>query len=67
MSRRALIVTAIACALVALVSIFAFDQSIAMAVHNSGFENAAFFVDGRSFLDIFTGRGLVGSHVSTHQ
>ena len=67
MSRRALIITAVVCALIALLSIFAFDQSIAMAVHNSGFENAAFFVDGRSFLDIFTGRGLVGSHVGLGQ
>ena len=67
MSRRALFITAVVCALIALVSIFAFDQAIAMAVHNSGFENAAFFVDGREFLDVFTGRGLVGSHVGLGQ
>ena len=38
-----------------------------MAVHDSGFENAAFFDKGRQFLDIFTGRGLVGSHVGLGQ
>ena len=67
MSRRMLVITAAVCALIALVSIFALDQTIAMAVHNSGYENAAFFVDGRSFLDVFTGRGLVGSHVGLGQ
>jgi membrane-associated phospholipid phosphatase len=66
-SRRTLIVMALVCALIALVSIFTFDQAIAMAVHNSGFENTAFFVEGRSFLDVFTGRGLVGSHVGLGQ
>lgn len=63
MSGRALAITAAVCALIALISIFTFDQAIAMSVHHSGFENAAFFVDGRDFLDIFTGRGLVGSNV----
>lgn len=67
MSRRALVITAVVCALIALISIFAFDQSIARAVHDSGYENAAFFVDGRLFLDYFTGRGLVGSHVGPGQ
>ncbi len=67
MSGRALAITAAVCALIALISIFAFDQSIAMSVHNSGFENAAFFVDGREFLDFFTGRGLVGSNVGLGQ
>jgi membrane-associated phospholipid phosphatase len=67
MSRRALAITAAICALVALISIFAFDRTLAMAVHDSGFENAAFFVDGRSFLDVFTGRGLVGAHVGLGQ
>jgi len=67
MSRRTLVIAAVVCALVALISIFAFDHAIAMAVHNSGFENAAFFVDGRVFLDVFTGRGLVGSHVGLGQ
>jgi membrane-associated phospholipid phosphatase len=67
MSRRALVFTACVCALIALVSIFAFDQAIAMAVHHSRFENATFFVDGRSVLDVFTGRGLVGSHVGLGQ
>ena len=67
MSKRTLAITAALCAAVSLISIFTLDQAIAMAVHNSGFENAAFFVDGRSFLDIFTGRGLVGSHVGLGQ
>jgi len=67
MSKRALAITAALCAAISLISIFTLDQTIAMAVHNSGFENAAFFVDGRSFLDIFTGRGLVGSHVGLGQ
>ena len=67
MSKRALAITAALCAVISLISIFTLDQTIAMAVHNSGFENAAFFVDGRSFLDIFTGRGLVGSHVGLGQ
>ena len=67
MSRRTLAITAFVCALIALISIFAFDRSIAMAVHSSGFENAAFFERGREFLDYFTGRGLVGSHVGLGQ
>jgi membrane-associated phospholipid phosphatase len=67
MSRRTLIITALVCALIALISIFTVDKSIAMAVHDSGFENAAFFDKGRQFLDIFTGRGLVGSHVGLGQ
>ena len=67
MSKRGLAILAALCAAISLISIFAFDETIAMAVHNSGFENAAFFVDGRSFLDIFTGRGLVGSHIGVGQ
>lgn len=67
MSKRALVILAAVCAAISLISIFAFDQTIAMAVHNSGFENAAFFFDGRSFLDYFTGRGLVGSHIGFGQ
>ena len=67
MSKRALAITAALCAAISLISIFTLDQAIAMAVHNSGFENAAFFVNGRSFLDIFTGRGLVGSQVGLGQ
>ena len=35
------------CALIALISIFTVDQSIALAVHGSGYENAAFFDKGR--------------------
>jgi membrane-associated phospholipid phosphatase len=67
MSKRTLAIVAALCAAISLISIFTLDQAIAIGVHNSGFENAAFFVDGRSFLDIFTGRGLVGSHVGLGQ
>lgn len=67
MSKRGLAILAALCAVISLISIFAFDETIAMAVHHSGFENAALFVDGRSFLDIFTGRGLVGSHIGLGQ
>jgi membrane-associated phospholipid phosphatase len=67
MSKRALAIAAALCAAISLISIFTLDQTLAMAVHNSGFENAPFFVEGRSFLDIFTGRGLVGSHVGLGQ
>jgi membrane-associated phospholipid phosphatase len=67
MNKRALAILAAVCAAISLISIFTLDKTIAMAVHNSGFENAAFFVDGRSFLDYFTGRGLVGSHISFGQ
>ncbi len=67
MSRRALAILAAVCATLSLISIFTIDPSIAMAVHGSGFENAAFFERGREFLDYFTGRGLVGSHVGLGQ
>ncbi len=67
MSGRALFVTALVCALIALISIFTVDQPIAMAVHNSGYENTAFFDRGREFLDVFTGRGLVGNQVGLGQ
>ncbi len=67
MSRRALAIVAAMCAAIALISIFTVDQTIAMAVHDSGYENAAFFEYGREFLDVFTGRGLVGSHVGLGQ
>jgi membrane-associated phospholipid phosphatase len=67
MSRKALAILAAVCATLSLISIFTVDPSIAMAVHTSGFENAAFFERGREFLDYFTGRGLVGSHVGLGQ
>jgi membrane-associated phospholipid phosphatase len=67
MSRRALAIVAALCATMALISIFTVDQAIALAVHDSGFENATFFERGREFLDYFTGRGLVGSHVGLGQ
>ena len=67
MSRRQLAIFAAVCAAISLISIFAFDRTLATLVHESGFENAAFFVDGRSILDVFTGRGLVGTHVALGQ
>jgi membrane-associated phospholipid phosphatase len=67
MSKRALAIVAAVCATLALISIFTVDPLIAMAVHNSGYENAAFFERGREFLDYFTGRGLVGSRVGVGQ
>jgi membrane-associated phospholipid phosphatase len=67
MNRRQLAIFAAFCATIALISIFAFDRTLATLVHESGFENAAFFVDGRSILDVFTGRGLVGAHVALGQ
>ena len=67
MSRRALAIVAAICATLALVSIFTVDPAIAMAVHDSGYENAAFFERGREFLDYFTGRGLVGGNVGFGQ
>ena len=67
MSKRALIVLCAACALLALLSIFLFDRAIAATVHTSGIENAAIVMRLREFFDIFTGRGLVGSHASLGQ
>ena len=67
MNRRQLAIFATVCAAIALVSIFAFDRTLATLVHESGFENAVFFTDGRSILDVFTGRGLVGTHVALGQ
>jgi membrane-associated phospholipid phosphatase len=67
MSRRTLAIMASVCAAMALISIFTVDRAIALAVRGSGYENAAFFERGREFLDYFTGRGLVGSHVGLGQ
>jgi|SRR6185312_9701116 len=67
MSKRALIILCVVCALGALLGIFLLDRAIATAVHTSGIENAAIVVRLREFFDIFTGRGLVGSHVSLGQ
>ena len=67
MSKRALIILAALCAVFALLGIFLLDRPIAQAVHDSGFENAAWVVRGREALDVFTGRGLVGSHISLGQ
>jgi membrane-associated phospholipid phosphatase len=67
MNKSGLVWLATVTALVALISIFFFDGALALAVHQSGIENAAVVERGREFLDIFTGRGLVGSHVSLGQ
>jgi membrane-associated phospholipid phosphatase len=64
MTKRALACLAAIAAALALLSIFAFDRYIALAVHASGLENSAFFVDGRRLLDVASGRTLLGSHPS---
>jgi membrane-associated phospholipid phosphatase len=68
-SKKALVLIFAICAVLALISIFAFDRMIAIGVHNSGIESADVVVRGREFLDIFTGRGvaLLGSHVGLGQ
>jgi membrane-associated phospholipid phosphatase len=69
MSKRALLLTFAICAVLALISIFVFDRTLALAVHNSGIERAGVVVRVREFFDIFTGRGigLLGSHVGLGQ
>jgi membrane-associated phospholipid phosphatase len=69
MSKKALLLTFAICAVLALISIFAFDRMIALGVHNSGIERAAIVVRLREFFDIFTGRGvaLLGNHVGLGQ
>ena len=69
MSKKALLLTFAICAVLALISVFAFDRAIALGVHNSGIERAAIVVRLREFFDIFTGRGvaLLGSHVGLGQ
>src|SRR5450755_206205 len=67
MSKRALAWMTVFTAIIALISIFLFDRSLALAVHESGLENAAWGVHGREFLDIFTGRGLLDNHVALGQ
>jgi membrane-associated phospholipid phosphatase len=71
MSKRALTILAVACAVIALLSIFLIDRPLATAVHGSGIENATFVVKLREFFDIFTGRfygrGLVGNYVGLAQ
>ena len=69
MSKKALALTVAICAVLALISIFAFDRMLALAVHNSGIERADVVVRIREFFDIFTGRGvaLLGNHVGLGQ
>ena len=63
MTKRALAITAAICALLALLSIFVFDQHIAQAVHDSALASATIFVDGTRVLDAITGRSLLQSHL----
>jgi membrane-associated phospholipid phosphatase len=67
MSKRALAWMTVFATIITLISIFLFDRSLALAVHASGLENAAWVVHGREFLDIFTGRGLLDNHVALGQ
>lgn len=62
MSKRALALTALVCAVLALVSIFGFDRRIAEAVHASIVAGSAVFVDGTHALDAISGRSLLRSH-----
>lgn len=62
MSKRALALTALVCALLAAVSIFGFDRRIAEAVHASAAASAAVFVEGTHALDAVSGRSLLRSH-----
>jgi membrane-associated phospholipid phosphatase len=67
MSKRTLALIAVIAALLSLISIFLLDHWLALAVHRSGIEDAAVVERVREFLDIFTGRGLVGSHATLGQ
>ncbi len=67
MNKKALAWFAAISAFLALISIFTIDRSLALAVHGSAIENATVVERAREFLDIFTGRGLVGSHASLGQ
>jgi membrane-associated phospholipid phosphatase len=69
MSKKALLLTFAICAVLALISVFAFDRVIALGVHNSGIERAGVVVRLREFFDLFTGRGvaLLGNHVGWSQ
>ena len=69
MSKKALVLTFAICAVLALISVFAFDRAIALGVHSSGIERAAVVVRLREFFDLFTGRGaaLLGYQVGWGQ
>jgi membrane-associated phospholipid phosphatase len=62
MSKRALALTALACALLASISIVGFDRRIAEVVHASAAASAAVFVEGTRALDAVSGRSLLHSH-----
>ena len=63
MTKRALALTAAICALLTVLSIFAFDRAIAEAVHASVLASAPVFVDGTRMLDAIAGRSLLQSHL----
>lgn len=63
MTKRALAITAAACALLTLLSIFALDRHIAEVVHASMLASAPVFVDGTRLLDAIAGRSLLQSHL----
>ena len=55
MSRSALAWTAAVAIVLACISAFTIDRTIALAVHGSGIESAAVIVKVREFLDTLTG------------
>ena len=63
MSKRALALTALVCAALALVLLFGLDRRIAEAVHASVVASSAVFVDGTHALDAISGRSLLHSHM----
>lgn len=63
MNKRALACLSALAAALALLSVFAFDRHLALAVYGSAIENSVFFVDGRKLLDdLASGHALLGSH-----
>ncbi|MEA2649164.1 MAG: hypothetical protein QOG61_1599 [Candidatus Binataceae bacterium] len=67
MNKQALAWMAAVAASVALISVFAFDRGLALAVHHSGIESLAFIVRLREFFDALTGRGLASRYGSLSQ
>ncbi len=59
MSKRALALTAIVCAALALLSIFVFDRHLAQTIHASALASSAVFVQGTRLLDAVYGRTLL--------
>lgn len=63
MNKRSLAVTAVLCAGLALLCIFAFDRHLAQTIHASALASATFFVNGTQALDVASGRRLLHSHL----